>query len=185
MRKHLTHIVITSIVALAAVPVSAVAVAAAASGTPSPSARAASVGTPRCSAAQLRLSLTDQQGALGTTYWDMTLRNVGRSACHMRGYPGVGLLDPDSRLINVLVVRNPVTPVRTITLASGQQAYFTFGYPSNIGACARHFNAFGLQIIPPNEYQRIVFPAKQFEVCTPSSAVGNPQVLPLRTGLRL
>ncbi|MDQ6819227.1 MAG: DUF4232 domain-containing protein [Actinomycetota bacterium] len=185
MRKHLTHIVITSIVALIAVPVCGVAVAVAASGTSSTSAKPSSAGTPRCSTSQLHLSLIDHQGALGTTYWDMALRNLGRSACHMRGYPGVGLLDPDARLINVLVVRNPVTPVRTITLAPGQQAYFTFGYPSNIGACARHFNAFGVQIIPPNEYQRIVLPASQFEVCTPSHAVGNPRVLPLRTGLRV
>jgi hypothetical protein len=181
MRKHLTHIVITSIVALGAIPVTAVA----ASATHSKHAKAASVLTPRCSTSRLGLSLIDRQGALGTTYWDLGLRNLGRTACHMRGYPGVGLLDPDSRLINVLVVRNPVTPVRTITLAPGQEAYFTFGYPSNIGACARHFSAFGVQIIPPNEYQRIVLPARQFEICSPSRAVGNPQVFPLRTGLRI
>ncbi len=139
MRKHLTHIVITSIVALAAVPVSAVAVAAAASGIPSTSARAASVGTPRCSAAQLRLSRIDQQGALGTTYWDMALRNVGRSACHMRGYPGVGLLDPDSRL-----------------------------------RAADH---------PAERVSADRVPSQAIRGLHASSAVGNPQVLPLRTGL--
>ncbi len=122
---------------------------------------------------------------MGTTYWDMGLRNVGRTACHMRGYPGVGLVDSHSRLINVLVERDPVTPVRTITLRPGQEAYFTFGYASEIGACSRYFSANSVQIIPPNEYQRIVLRTSQFDVCTPSRAVGNPQVFALRTGLQL
>lgn len=117
---------------------------------------------------------------MGTTYWDLALRNVGRTACHMRGYPGVGLLDPHSRLINVQVVRVPGFPESTITLRSGQQAYFSFGYPSLIGACSRHFSAYGVQVIPPNEYARIVLRTSRFDVCTPSAGVGNPGVYPVR-----
>jgi Protein of unknown function (DUF4232) len=183
MTKHLTHIITTSIVvACIALPVSALA--ASGSHTANRSSQA-TVTTPRCSSSQLRVSRVDVQGAAGTTYWDLSLRNVGRTACHMIGYPGVGLLDPNARLINVNVARVPGWPIRSITVAPGRNAYFSFGYPSNAGACSRHFSAFGIQIIPPNDYRRIVLPERRFAVCTPSRAVANPRVFPVRPSLRL
>jgi hypothetical protein len=173
MRNHITHIIATGVAAALVVgPVSALA----ASGTKAHT----TAGTPKCSASQLHASIVDTQGALGTTYWDLALRNVGRTSCHMRGYPGVGLVDSNNGLINVLVERNPVSPVRTITVRPGQQAYFTFGYASEIGACTSHFSAHGIQIIPPNEFNRLVLRTNRFDVCTPSSAVGNPQVFAVR-----
>ncbi len=190
MTKYLTRIISTTVIisagivgALVGVPASAIATGAAqsahfTSGHSAP-------GTQRCSTSQLRLSVIGRQGALGTTYWDLGLQNVGRTACHMRGYPGVGLVDRNSRLINVLVQRVPGHPEPTITLRTGQSAYFTFGYPSLVGACASHFSAYGVQIIPPNEYQRLVLRTNAFDLCTPSRVVANPQVFPLRSGLRL
>ncbi len=174
MNKHLTHIITTAVVvALVGLPASALAT----SGNTGHSAAAA---TPRCHASQLRVSILDREGAAGTTYWNMALRNVGRTACHMIGYPGVGLVDSNSRLINVKVQRSAVTPSLFVTVRPGQQAYFTFGYPSLIGACSSHFSSYGVQIIPPNEFQRIVLRTSRFDVCSPSSAVANPQVWTVR-----
>ena len=185
MTKHLTHIIATgAALAIVGLPVSAIA-ATGSQGTHNAKAHSASVGSPKCSASQLQLSRVDSQGALGTTYWDLELRNISRSTCHMIGYPGVGLVDSHSALINVLVVRDPATSVRRIELRPGQQAYFSIGYPSEVGACSSHFTAYGIQIIPPNEYQRIVMRTSSFGVCTPSAAVSNPRVLPLRSTLSL
>jgi Protein of unknown function (DUF4232) len=174
MNKRITHIITTGIVVgLVGLPASAIATSATTGHSPAP-------GTQRCDSSQLRVSIIDREGAAGTTYWNLALRNVGRTACHMIGYPGVGLVDSNSRLINVLVQRSPVTPARFVTVRPGQQAYFTFGYPSLIGACSSHFSAYGVQIIPPNEFQRIVLRTGRFDVCTPSSAVANPQVWTIR-----
>jgi hypothetical protein len=142
MTKYLTRIISTTViisagivVALVGVPASAIATDAAqsahfTSGHSAP-------GTQRCSTSQLRLSVIGRQGALGTTYWDLGLQNVGRTACHMRGYPGVGLVDRNGRLINVPVQRVPGHPEPTIRLRTGQSAYFTFEYPSLVGPSRR------------------------------------------------
>jgi hypothetical protein len=190
MTKYPTRIISTTViisagivVALVGVPASAIATGAA-RGAHLTGGRSAA-GTQRCSTSQLRISVIGRQGALGTTYWDLGLQNLGRAACHTRGYPGVGLIDRYSRLINVLVQRVPGHPEPTITLRSGQSAYFTFGYPSLVGACVSHFSAYSVQIIPPNEYQRLVLRTNRFDVCTPSRVVANPQVFPLRSGLLL
>jgi len=61
---------------------------------------AASAGstTPRCSTSSLILQSVRELGAAGTTGWDLALRNGGSATCHLRVYPGVGLLDSSARL---------------------------------------------------------------------------------------
>src|SRR5947209_17597657 len=62
--------------------------------------------TPRCATANLRLDFVPPvDAAAGHRFWNMTLRNVGPTSCHLKGFPGVGLLDSHAGPINDSVVR--------------------------------------------------------------------------------
>jgi Protein of unknown function (DUF4232) len=185
MLAGMRKIVITSIaVASVGVPVAAIA-AGSAHTTQSRHELTSIAATPRCRSSQLQLSVIGEQGALGTTYWDLGLRDIGRSPCHMRGYPGVGLVNSRNRLIKIPVQRVPGTPENRVTLRPGQSAYLTFGYVGEAGACTQHLPAYGVQVIPPDEHQRLLARRARFDVCTPSHVVADPQVYPIRARLRL
>jgi hypothetical protein len=139
----------------------------------------------RCPAAQLRISRLDVQGAAGHRYWDLALRNVGPASCRMRGYPGVGLLDAHGRLLAVNVSRVSGFPRPTVTVAPGRSAYFSFGYTTG-GPCIPHtFNAFAIEVYPPDDYSHLLFDARgAFNVCD-TSVGGSPVVYPIRASRRL
>ncbi|MBV9837570.1 MAG: DUF4232 domain-containing protein [Solirubrobacterales bacterium] len=135
--------------------------------------------TPACSTSNLRLDLVQESAATSHRFWDLSLRNVGSLTCHMKGYPGVGMLDASARLINVPVDRTSGVQVRKVVLGPWQRAYFTFGYVVS-GPCLPHFfSAYGLQVFAPNTSQRMVYYHGRFDVCS-ASAAGHPQVWPVR-----
>lgn len=103
----------------------------------------------------------------------------------MRGYPGVGLLDAHGRLIAINVVRISGFPRPTVTLAAGRSAYFSFGYASG-GPCVPHtFNAFGIEVYPPDDYGRLLLDAHgAFNVCD-RAVGGSPVVYPIRASRTL
>jgi hypothetical protein len=138
-----------------------------------------------CPASQLRISRLDVQGAAGHRYWDLALLNVGHTSCRMRGYPGVGLLDAHRRLIAVNVARISGFPRPTVTVAPGRSAYFSFGYGSG-GPCIPHtFNAFAIEVYPPDDFGRLLLDAHgAFNVCDPSVG-GSPVVYPVRASRML
>jgi hypothetical protein len=138
-----------------------------------------------CPAAQLRISRLDVQGAAGHRYWDLALRNVGQTSCRMRGYPGVGLLDKHGRLLAVNVSRISGFPRPTVTLAHGRSAYFSFGYASG-GPCIPHtFNAYAIEVYPPDDYGHLLLDAHgAFNVCD-TSVGGSPVVYPIRASRTL
>lgn len=185
MLARMRKIVITCI-AVACVGVPVAAIAAAGAYTTQIRYEGTSIAaTPRCRSSQLQLSVIGEQGALGTTYWDLGLRDIGGVLCHLRGYPGVGLINSRSRLISVPVQHVPGAPEQVVTLRPGQEAYFTFGYVGEVGGCTHHFSAYGVQVIPPNERQRLLLRRARFDVCTPSRAVSDLQVYPVRRRERL
>ena len=148
-----------------------------------PSASAGST-TPRCSTSDLILTFVRELGAAGTTGWDLALRNGGSATCHLRGYPGVGLLDGSARLIHVNVDRQSGGKAQNVVLRPWQRAYFSLTYHTGgkQSACTPHyFSAYGLQVIPPNSRQRLLYYQGRFEVCSPS--FGHPSVSPVRPTL--
>jgi Protein of unknown function (DUF4232) len=149
------------------------------SATPSPSLGST---TPRCLTSHLHLSFVRGTAALSHLYWDLALRNVGSATCHLHGYPGVGLLDSHGQLIHVNVDRAAGLPVTTVTVHHGQRAFFTFAYTSS-GPCLPHFfSAYGLQIFPPGNTQRLLLHSSRFDICDPSVG-GRPHVYPVRRTL--
>jgi hypothetical protein len=135
---------------------------------------------PRCPTAQLRVTVLDVQGATSHRYWNLALRNVGHTSCRLHGFPGVGLLDKAGRLIAVTVARQKGFPTPTVIVAAGRRAYFTFGYTTG-GPCKPHdFNAYGLEIYPPDDYRRLLVNIHgAINVCD-ASLGGAPVVYPVR-----
>jgi Protein of unknown function (DUF4232) len=142
--------------------------------------------TPRCSTSNLILGFVRQLGAAGTTGWDLSLRNGGPATCHLNGFPGVGLLDGSARLIHVSVDRHPGFKAQNVVLHPWQRAYLSLTYHTGgkRSACTPHyFSAYGLQVIPPNSTQRLLYYHGRFDVCNPS--FGHPSVYPVRPTLNL
>jgi hypothetical protein len=132
----------------------------------------------RCLTGHLRLSFVRGQGATSHRFWDFALRNVGPGKCRLQGYPGVGLLNKSGRLIAVNVARH-AGPTPAVVVGVGQRGYFTFSYVVS-GPCLPHFfNAYGVQVIPPNRTHRLVFHSGKIDVCSVSVG-GHPTVSPLR-----
>jgi hypothetical protein len=137
--------------------------------------------TPRCSTSNLILGFVRELGAAGTRGWDLALHNGGSVTCHLRGYPGVGLLDGSARLIHVNVDRQSGGTAQNVVLRAWQRAYFSFIYHPG-GACTPHyFSAYGLQVIPPGSTQRLLYYHGRFDVCAPS--FGHPLVSQVRPTL--
>jgi Protein of unknown function (DUF4232) len=135
--------------------------------------------TPRCATSNLRLDFVPPvQGATGHRFWNLTLRNVGSTTCHLKGYPGVGLLDSHASPISDNVVRQTGFKQRNVVLHPWQRAWFSFEYA--VGAfCPGHsLNAFGIRVFPPNSTSRLVYYSGSFNLCGPS--VTHPGVFPVR-----
>lgn len=133
--------------------------------------------TPRCEASSLRLEYVRTLGAASARDADFVLRNVGPQTCHLKGYPGVGLLNSHARLMSVKVDRAKQFKPAIVVLHAWQRAFFTLHYESN-APCAAGIFPTGLQVIPPDSRQglRISHPVG---VC----AGQRPDVTPVRAKL--
>jgi Protein of unknown function (DUF4232) len=137
--------------------------------------------SPPCATSNLRLDFVDASAATSHRLWDLSLRNVGSTTCHLKGFPGVGLLDSGARLINDSVFRETAFKPQNVTLKPWQPAYFSFIYAVS-GPCRPHFfYAYGIQVFPPNNTQRLVYYAGKFDVCAPP--LSHPGVYPVRAKL--
>jgi len=134
--------------------------------------------TPRCAAGNLRLDLVSSSAATSHQFWDIGLRNVEPKTCHLRGYPGVGLLDVNANLINVTAARATGRTVKTVVLRPWQRTTFTFEYVTSGPYLPNDFSAYGLRVIPPNDIRGLVWYAGRFDVCDVSLG-GHPQVTPV------
>ena len=89
--------------------------------------------TTNCQPSQLHIVLTGYQGAAGTIEVTFSLTNTSTSLCTMSGYPGMVLLDAQSKAQPTVVTRGgglafENLPVTTVSLAASQVAYFNLGY---------------------------------------------------------
>jgi hypothetical protein len=137
--------------------------------------------TPRCATANLRLDFVNGQAALSHRIWTLSLRNVGATRCHLKGFPGVGLLDSGANPINDPAFRATNFKRKTVVLGPWQRAYFSFIYAVS-GPCLPHFfYAYGIEVFPPNSTQRLVYYRGRFDVC--SASLSHPGVYPIRATL--
>jgi hypothetical protein len=133
-------------------------------------------GTPRCSTASLRLDFVRGQGFTSHRAWDFALRNTGATTCHLRGYPGVALLDSHARTEGPSVERRSGS-VQTVVLTPWKRTFFTFVF-TVAAPCPSGVDASGLQVFPPNSRTALRWYGR-FNVCAGS----HPTVSPVRAKL--
>jgi hypothetical protein len=98
-----------------------------------PAASTVPPGPGRCPTTGLSGSVTGSSGAAGTVEVTVGLKSVSAATCVLTGYPGLQLLGPGGSPYPTNVQRKgsyPFTAMEpiTVTLASGQSAYFNIGY---------------------------------------------------------
>lgn len=130
--------------------------------------------TPVCSASSLRLDKTGGQGFTSHREWDFLLRNVTSHTCHLRGYPGITLLNVHATSTGVSAVHNPTVNVTTRTLGPWGGVSFKFVFTVS-GPCAHSFKAYGLRVTPPGASGHLGYYAGPFGVCSVSIG-GHPTV---------
>ncbi|MVO87595.1 DUF4232 domain-containing protein [Streptomyces sp. p1417] len=124
-----------------------------------------SAATPRCTADHLALSLGRGDAGAGNRYVPLVFTNTGTTACALRGYPGVSMLDASGERIGHPAKRSG-SALPPVELAPGRHAY-----------AALHTVARGLtdkpcwpraqrvNVYPPGSKQYLRAPARSFEVC--------------------
>lgn len=107
----------------------------------------------RCHSGELGLALGAGQGAAGTTYYPVILRNQTTHRCRVQGYPGVSFLDRHQHQIGRAARRDP-GPTRRIVLRPGAAASAALG-TSNV-ACRHPGRSYYLKVFPPNETRALL-----------------------------
>ena len=133
------------------------------SSTPAPS--TTSTGPTRCATAGLVGSIVGSNGAAGTIETTVGLRSTATTRCILGGYPGLQMLGPGGATLPTNVVRKgnysftSMAPT-TVTLSSGQSAYFNIGYSDvpvgNETSCP---TSASLEVTPPNATDQLVITA--------------------------
>lgn len=134
-----------------------------------------------CTRAHLQLKFVDRQGATGHRYVDYALKNVGASSCSLRGYPDLVLLTRSDRAMHgtrATVHHDPVSPVRTVVIAPGKRAFFTFGWVDGGFCPGESFSFYGLRAFAPKDTMGFARPYARTPACG-----GSPMVSRVRPKL--
>jgi hypothetical protein len=116
-------------------------------------ARAASSRACRTAALDVWLD-TSGNGAAGSTYYDLRFTNLGRTACALRGFPGVAAVELAGDRIGAAAARERGGAVSTRALAPGASATAVVrivqagDFPA---AACREVTAAGLRVYPPGQ----------------------------------
>lgn len=148
--------------------------------TPTTTTTATSAST-ACTASDLGLAFAGSNGAAGTIVIYLKVHNTGSTPCHTFGYPGVEFLAKDGAGLNTASTRTThdvlgSVPETRIQLGPGQAASFRLAV-STVGGQGSCANAYGLQVIPPDDTAtlRVAFPNGIFQC-------GRTTVSPLEPG---
>ncbi|MCU0307940.1 MAG: DUF4232 domain-containing protein [Thermoleophilia bacterium] len=136
-----------------------------------PSAQAA---TPRCEVGRLAVTLGPAQAGAGNQEQVYVLTNVSGRTCQLRGYPGMGFLAADGRLLRGTVTRGSTTLFRdpgprTLLVRPGGRVSYSLGYVTpQTRACPVTAE---VEVTPPNAVSTI-FVRSRIPVCA-----GQPMVV--------
>ncbi|MBL7488572.1 DUF4232 domain-containing protein [Frankia sp. AgB1.9] len=125
-------------------------------------------------------SVTETEGAAGSTYWTITYRNVGSRTCFVSGYPGVAFVDGHGRQLGATAARTGGPP-KLVTLRPGGKATITLrevhaGLQVGCDSAKTYRPAAGLRITAPRGGFPRYLSAKGTNACL------NPSVQQLTVG---
>lgn len=137
---------------------------------------------PVCRADGLKLTFLGMQGATGHGELGFAVHNTSTSTCNTVGYPGVQFSSQSGALLPTVTHRTTNdffghSPLATIMLAPGATASFRLGVTHGIGSSAGCTTAYGVRVYPPNDTATL-------SVSMPGGATecGTATVSPMRTG---
>lgn len=120
---------------------------------------------PRCTRGRLALSLGRVSPGAGNLHAPLVFTNKGTAACHLKGFPGVTLLDASGERIGAPAQRSgDMRPA--VVLAPGESAYaalHTLNKGTSDEPCRRP--AASVQAYPPGSTWALRTPARAFQVC--------------------
>jgi Protein of unknown function (DUF4232) len=121
----------------------------------SPSAGASAKSVPQCSTSDLRVSRSEGEGAAGSTFIRLFLRNKTAHKCRTGGYGGVSYVgNGNGTQIGAPADRVHQNRVKTITLKPGHRAVATLQEVEALNfskSKCRPRHTDGLRIYPPNQ----------------------------------
>jgi hypothetical protein len=131
----------------------------------------------QCATAQLAASLGQSNGAMGTIYYPLNLRNTSSSKCTIQGYAGVSFVaGPDNHQVGQAASQDPrSTP--TVTLSPGQTASARLGIVNagNFPPDCNMTPVSGLRVSPPGQTASQV-------IDHAATACANPKYTTLHVG---
>jgi hypothetical protein len=129
-----------------------------------------------CTPAGLRVTAAFSQGSTQHAFYDLRFTNVSRTACTLRGYPGVSLVTAGNSSGRQIGSPKPVIlpspgPVTTVALAPGQRALALLGIAETVmftGSRCDPVAAHWLKVYPPHLRQAVYVPIAAL-TCSSSS----------------
>ena len=132
-----------------------------------------------CQTENLDFALVNQQGAAGSTLFDVQMTNTGRAPCTMDGFAGVSLVTEANRsVIGAPAARETDIEHEMILIDPGQAASFTVKL-TNASALdpaeCSPTSAAGLRIYPPDETTDKFIPAPELTACGSDTKIMSVQ----------
>lgn len=110
-----------------------------------------------CTLRSLHVSIDPRPGnTAGSTYYSLRFTNIAKTACTLRGYPGVFAVASNGRMLGSPASHNPAHAVRTVTISAAATArsilQITDAHNFPPTRCVA-IPAAGLRIYPPGATQ--------------------------------
>lgn len=165
MRRILTPIALAAVVMIGAAACSSGSDNASSTSTTStttPTSSSSSTSTTKpsnhCATANLSASLGETQSGAGQRYTALILTNTGPTACELRGFPGVSLLDPSGTMIGEPASREG-TEGGTVNLGPGGSASSALHTTAEGMGPACTSTSTKMRVYPPDNTQALEFAA--------------------------
>lgn len=115
-----------------------------------------------CTSADLKLSLSDGEGAAGTIWRSLRFTNKSSAPCEIQGFPGVSYVaGDDGHQVGAAAYRDG-SKGAAVTLAPGETAYAAVGF-AQVGNYdpeqCRPTEVRGLRVYPPQETRSMFVPS--------------------------
>ena len=117
------------------------------------------VPVPRCASAQLTPSLGPPDGAAGTTFYPVILKNSGDAPCSMSGYPAVSFISgSDNHAVGVAASQDAESVIGVVVIQPGQSTSAKLGIVNagNFPADCDAVPVSGLQVNLPGDTDPII-----------------------------
>lgn len=116
-----------------------------------------------CPSSSLAGSLGPSNAGAGQLYQPLVLRNTGSTACELRGFPGVSVLDSSGTQIGEPATRDGAEGAAVLLEPGGAASALLHTNNGPVGGPCEQTSA-SMRVYPPNQTEALTF-AAEFTVC--------------------